>query len=68
MNEEKKPFWGPHRFLQTVVLIRNIITASVLSVVLWNTECSHDLCDYERINSQIAVLLAVPYNQMYYLY
>ena len=44
------------------------MTASLLSAVLWNTECSSDLCDLERINSQVAVLFAVPFNQVYYLY
>ena len=68
-QEEKKPFWGPHRYLQTVVLLRNVICCAVINAVLWQQDCSDTaLCRLDRISSSVASGLAIPLNQLYYLY
>ena len=67
MTEEvNKPFWGPHRILQTLSLLRSVLTTVALSAVLWATDSN--IWDYDRVNSQVAAGLVLPFNWIYYIY
>jgi hypothetical protein len=46
--------------------VRSVATTGVLSAVLWSLD--NDVWSYDRINSQIAACLVIPFNTFYYFY